>query len=114
MDTEPSFAWSFVGMITPTDRRMAAATSGSASRLAKWVEPISSSPSATSTRLTGSFTPAFLNPCSAVRKAISGPFWFTAPRPTSIVPSSPRGTILPSSGGDDHSAGSKCFTSYMK
>ena len=35
-----------------------------------------------------------------------GPFWLTAPRPTITLPSPGRSTIRPSSGGDDHSAGS--------
>ena len=44
-------------------------------------EPISSSPSATITRLTGIFFSAALIACNAARNAASGPFWFTAPRP---------------------------------
>src|SRR5712691_7494242 len=51
---------------------------------------------------------------SAARNAASGPFWFTAPRPTSTFPSPCFSTSAPSQGGEDHSAGSACFTSYMK
>ena len=40
--------------------------------------------------------------------------WFTAPRPIITFPSAGLSTILASVGGDDHSAGSNCFTSYMK
>ena len=78
-------------------------------------DPISSSPSATRTRFTGSFTPAPLNAWSAARNADSGPFWFTAPRPTRTLPKPGLSMILASNGGAVfHSAGSACFTSYMK
>ena len=79
----------------------------------KFGEAISSSPSATRTMLTGSLRPVALSAWSADRKAFSGPFWLTAPRPMIALPSG-RSTSRPSSGGDDHSAGSNCFTSYMK
>src|SRR5437588_2653643 len=52
--------------------------------------------------------------CSAARNDASGPFWFTAPRPTTHLPSPGLSTSAASNGGDDHSLGSACFTSYMK
>ena len=100
--------------MTPTLRRSAASTSGLNTICEKFGEPISSSPSQTSTRFTGSFRPAALNACSAARNAICGPFVFVAPRPTITCPTPGRSTIRPSSGGELHSAGSYCFTSYMK
>jgi hypothetical protein len=51
---------------------------------------------------------------SAASRAAWGPFWFTAPRPMITLPSPGLSTIAASNGGDDHSAGSACFTSYMK
>ncbi len=77
-------------------------------------EPISSSPSATRTRLTGGFLPAPRITCSASSRAASGPFWLTAPRPTTTLPSPGLSTSAASKGGDVHSDGSTCFTSYMK
>ena len=77
-------------------------------------EPISSSPSAISTRFTGIFRPAPRMACNAARKAASGPFWLTAPRPTIALPSPGLSTMRASSGGEVHSAGSNCLTSYMK
>jgi hypothetical protein len=50
----------------------------------------------------------------AARKVASGPFWFTAPRPIITLPKPGLSTMRPSSGGEDHSAGSNCLTSYMK
>ena len=91
----------------------AARTSGVASACGKLGDPISSSPSATRTRLTGSLTPAVLNALTAVRKAISGPFWLTAPRPTIALFSPGRSTIRASSGGEVHWPGRTCLTSYM-
>ena len=51
---------------------------------------------------------------SAARNVASGPFWFTAPRPITTLPSPCLSTSAASHGGDDHSAGSTCLTSYMK
>ena len=50
----------------------------------------------------------------AARKVACGPFWFTAPRPTITLPNPGLSTMRASSGGEDHSAGSYCLTSYMK
>src|ERR671936_2113540 len=50
----------------------------------------------------------------AARKAHCGPFELTAPRPTSTLPSPDLSTSAASNGGDDHSDGSTCLTSYMK
>ena len=44
----------------------------------------------------------------------AGPFWFTAPRPIMTLPSGGLSTIRASVGGEVHSAGSNCLTSYMK
>jgi hypothetical protein len=52
--------------------------------------------------------------CSAARNASSGPFSFTAPRPTTTLPSPGLSTNSAAQGGEDHSAGVTCFTSYMK
>ena len=101
-------------MKTPRVPLRAAATSGRRTTSAKWGEPISSSPSATRTRFTGSFRPAPRIAWSAARRADSGPFWLTAPRPTTTFPKPGFSTIRASNGGEDHSAGSACFTSYMK
>ena len=79
-----------------------------------WGEPISSSPSATSTRLTGIVRPAARMAWRAARNADSGPFWLTAPRPIITVPTPGLSTSRASSGGELHSAGSNCLTSYMK
>ena len=68
-------------------------------------EPISSSPSATSTRFTGSFLPAPRIACSAASNAACGPFWLTAPRPIITLPTPGLSTMRASSGGDDHSGG---------
>ena len=43
--------------------------------------------------------------CSAARKAASGPFWLTAPRPTTTLPKPGLSTMRASNGGDDHSDG---------
>ena len=56
--TTPSGPCAAEGMKMPEHRARAAATSGERTICGKCGEPISSSPSATSTRLTGSFTPA--------------------------------------------------------
>ena len=64
----------------------AASTSGRRTICGKCGEPISSSPSATKTKLTGSLRPAPRMACSAARNVASGPFWFTAPRPTTTLP----------------------------
>ncbi len=56
--TTPSGPCAADGMKTPAQRASAFATSGWRTTCEKCGEPISSSPSATSTRLTGSFTPA--------------------------------------------------------
>src|SRR6266851_513246 len=98
----------------PTVFESAAAISGRRTTCAKCTEPISSSPSPTSTRLTGGFRPAPRSAWSAARKVASGPFWFTAPRPTTTLPNPGLSTRRASHGGDDHSRGSTCFTSYMK
>ena len=100
--------------MTPTHLRSAASTSGLKTICGKFGEPISSSPSQTSTRLTGSFWPAALNACSAARHATCGPFGFVAPRPTITLPTPGLSTSRASSGGELHSAGSNCLTSYMK
>ena len=94
--------------------RSAAATSGLKTICEKFGDPISSSPSQTSTRFTGSFSRAALNARSAARSAVCGPLVFVAPRPTMILPTPGLSTMRPSSGGELHSAGSYCFTSYMK
>ncbi len=101
-------------MNTPIELLSAASTSGRRTIWGKWGEPISSSPSATSTRFTGSLRPAPRMACRAARNAASGPFWFTAPRPTSTVPTPGFSTSDAAHGGEDHSVGSTCFTSYMK
>src|SRR5207249_5757175 len=51
---------------------------------------------------------------SVAKNAASGPFWFTAPRPTTILPGPGLSTRAAAHGGEVHSAGSACFTSYMK
>jgi hypothetical protein len=112
--TAPSSPWEALGMKTPLHFESACATSGRRTICGKWGEPISSSPSATKTRFTGSFRPAPLYAWSAARKAASGPFWFTAPRPMTTLPSPVFSTIAASNGGEDHSEGSTCLTSYMK
>ena len=98
----------------PTDFRSAASTSGLKTISRKLGEPISSSPSHTSTRLTGSFFPAAWNAWSAARNAIWGPLVLVAPRPTITLPKPGLSTSRPSSGGELHSEGSNCLTSYMK
>ena len=75
--TTPSRPCDALGMKTPVVLASAACTiSGGRTICGKCGEPISSSPSATKTRLTGSFRPAPLKAWSAARKAASGPFWF--------------------------------------
>ncbi len=110
----PSGSCDAEGMKTPVQRARAAATSGRRTIWVMWGEPISSSPSATRTRFTGSFRPAPRIAWSAARKAASGPFWFTEPRPISTLPVPGLSTRSAAQGGDDHSDGSTCFTSYMK
>ena len=85
--TAPSASCSPIGMKTPMLFFSAAWMSGRSTSLPMLGEPISSSPSATSTRLTGIACFASRIACSAVRKAISGPFWLVAPRPTIALPS---------------------------
>ena len=102
------------GITTPSHFLSAASTFGWVTIWRKFGLPISSSPSQTSTMLTGDFLPAARIACSAARKVASGPFWFTAPRPTITFPKPGLSMIRASSGGEDHSAGSNCFTSYMK
>src|SRR5438309_226944 len=58
MVTWPSDAWAAEGMKIPATRRRAACTSGRRTIWGKWGDPISSSPSATSTKLSGGFLPA--------------------------------------------------------
>ena len=70
----PSGSWKADGMNTPIVRFSAARTSGCATTCRKCGDPISSSPSATSTRLTGIFFPAPWIAWSAARNAASGPF----------------------------------------
>ena len=101
-------------MNTEWHRARAASTSGLRTTWWKWGEPISSSPSATRTMFTGSFWPAPLKACRAARKVASGPFWLVAPRPIRALPTPGLSTTRASSGGDIHSDGSNCFTSYMK
>jgi len=101
-------------MNTPAHFFSSASTSGFMTTSPKCGEPISSSPSHTSTRFTGSFVPAALNAMSALRNEFSGPFWLTAPRPMHTVPSPAFCTSRPSSGGELHSSGTNCLTSYMK
>ena len=112
--TVPSGSCDDAGMKTPVQRLKAAITSGRRTTCGKWGEPISSSPSATRIRLTGHFRPAPWMACRAARNAASGPFWFTAPRPTTTLPKPGLSTSAASNGGEDHSAGSACLTSYMK
>ena len=112
--TSPSSPCEALGMKIPLQRFNAACTSGRRTICGKCGEPISSSPSATNTRFTGSFRPAPRMAWRAARNAASGPFWFTAPRPTRTFPRPGLSTSAASNGGDDHSAGSTCFTSYMK
>ena len=102
------------GIHTSRQRFSSASVSGRRTTCGKWGEPISSSPSATSTMLTGDFPPAAFSACNAARKVASGPFWFTAPRPIITLPNGARSTIFASKGGEDHSVGSNCLTSYMK
>ena len=102
------------GMKIPEHLPSACSTSGERTTWAKCGEPISSSPSATSTRFTGSLRPAPWMACSAARNAPSGPFWFTAPRPTMHLPKPGLSTRRASKGGELHSRGSTCLTSYMK
>src|SRR5713101_7237643 len=112
--TAPSSPCDAEGTKIPTQRPSAAWTSGRCTTCGKCGEPISSSPSATHTRFTGSFRPAPRMAWSAARNAASGPFWFTAPRPTTTFPSPGFSTSAASQGGEDHSDGFTCFTSYMK
>ena len=72
--TIPSGSCDAAGMNTPTQRRSAASTSGLWTICPMCGEPISSSPSATITRFTGSFRLAPRIACSAARNAASGPF----------------------------------------
>ena len=92
----------------------AASTSGRCTIWAKCGDPISSSPSATSTIFTGGFRPAALSACNAARNVASGPFWLIAPRPIMTLPNGAFSTIAAASGGELHSEGSNCLTSYMK
>src|SRR5690349_18106985 len=114
MVTRPSDACAAAGMKIPIVRRNAASTSGRCTIWGKCGEPISSSPSATSTKLSGGLRPAPRMAWSAARNVASGPFWFTAPRPMSTLPRPGRSMRAAVQGGDDHSAGSACLTSYMK
>ena len=86
ISTAPVSLWLASGMMTPSQPFRAATTSGVCTIWWKWGEAISSSPSATSTRLTGSLRPAALKACRAARKVDSGPFWLTAPRPVTTLP----------------------------
>ena len=80
--TIPSKSCAAKGMNTPTHFLSAASTSGRLTSCGMCGEPISSSPSATITRFTGTFLPAPRIACSAARNAAAGHFGFTAPRPT--------------------------------
>src|SRR5207302_2035730 len=84
----------------PTVLDSAAAISALRTTSAKCTDPISSSPSPTSTRLTGGLRPAPRSAWSAARKVASGPFWFTAPRPTTTLPKPGLSTSRASLGGD--------------
>ena len=64
--------------------------------------------------LTGGLRPAALSACSAARNVASGPFWLTAPRPIITLPKAALSTMAAASGGEVHSDGSNCLTSYMK
>ena len=112
--TLPSCSCEAFGSSTPMQGFTCGSTSGLPTISPKCGEPISSSPSQISTRFTGSFLPLVLNATSAARKAFSGPFWFTAPRPMMTVPRPGFSTRRPSSGGELHSSGTNCLTSYMK
>ncbi len=112
--TTPSGPCAALGMKSPEHFPSALTTSGCRTISGKCGEPISSSPSATSTRFTGGLRPAPRYAWSAARRADSGPFWLTAPRPMTTLPNPSFSTIAASNGGEDHSAGSACFTSYMK
>src|SRR5437899_8581775 len=85
MVTRPSDPCAADGMKIPSVRLRADCTSGRRTIWGKWGDPISSSPSATSTKLSGGLRPAPRMACSAARNVASGPFWFTAPRPTSTL-----------------------------
>ena len=56
-------------------------------------------------KFTGSLRPAPRMACSAARNVASGPFWLTAPRPTTTLPKPGLSTSAASHGGDDHSDG---------
>ena len=115
MATLPSLSCEWLGMKMPMHFSSAARTCGvSWQTCAKFGEPTSSSPSATSTRLTGIFLPAPRIACIAARNAACGPFWLVAARPIMTVPRPGRSTSFASQGGELHSAGSTCLTSYMK
>src|SRR5438270_635398 len=91
----------------PTVLDSAAAISALRTTSAKCTDPISSSPSPTSTRLTGGLRPAPRSAWSAARKVASGPFWFTAPRPTITLPKPGLSTSRASHGGEarEHQGG---------
>jgi hypothetical protein len=112
--TLPSRSCAASGMKMPSHFASASRTGEASTICAKCGEPISSSPSATSTRFTGSLRPAPWNACSAARNADCGPFWFTAPRPMITEPMPGMSTSFASHGGEDHSSGFACLTSYMK
>ena len=101
-------------MNTPTVLDSAACTLGERTNWLMCAEPISSSPSATSTRFTGSFVGGLERVQRGQEGRSRGPFWFTAPRPIITLPTLGLSTMRPSSGGELHSAGSYCLTSYMK
>ena len=74
MITLPSHSCAASGMNTPTLFDSALLTSGASTICGKFGEPISSSPSATSTRLTGILRPAPRIAWSAASSADCGPF----------------------------------------
>src|SRR5437016_6061904 len=74
MVTSPSRPCEALGIKMPMQFFSAASTSGRRTTCGKCGEPISSSPSATKTRLTGSFLPAPRMAWRAARNEASGPF----------------------------------------
>ena len=110
MLTSPPGSWLLNGKKTP-----AAVFSRSAYfsiTSPKWGDPSSSSPSATTIRLTGSRRWVAMMDSRALRKARSGAFWLVAPRAISTLPRG-RSTRAPSNAPTDHPVGSTGCTSYI-
>src|SRR5215472_15952819 len=113
MVTVPSSPCADDGVKTPTHLRSAAVTSGRCTICWMCGEPISSSLSQTNTKFTGSLRPEARIAWTAARNAPCGPFELTAPRPTTTFPNPDLSTSVGVNGGDDHSDGSTCLTSYI-